>query len=96
MTKQKEGMLVNLDIHTVEDVTARYLMELYTELQSRISKFIKERVEGGTAPIGEWERFQKWHDDSESCRKILISILEYDDYSSFMEKTYKKFYPPNK
>lgn len=89
-------MLVNLDIHTVENVSARYLMELYTQTQEEISKFIHARIEGSGATLGDWDEFHKWNETSENIRKILVVIMDYDEYSNFMEKIYKKFYPSKK
>lgn len=90
---EDERIMIELDIHTVEDITTRYLMRVYVDLQAKIAEFIKERIHKGSSPIGDWEQYQRWHDDSESCRRVLISIMDYKDYSDFMERTYKRFYP---
>jgi hypothetical protein len=90
---EEEGMLVNLDIRTVENITTRYLMELYTELQGNIAMFMKDTIQNGSPPLDNWEKFQKWHDESESCRRILNVLMECDEYCAFVEKVYKKSYP---
>jgi len=95
MTKHK-SMKVDLDIHTVENVTAKYLQEMYVEVQGDIAEFIRDRVEGNSATLTEWEEYDKLHGNSEALRKCLIAVLSDDDYTKFMETVYNKFYPIKK
>lgn len=96
MTKHVKNMKVDLDIHTVENITARYLQEMYTEAQSDIAKFIRDRINGKSATLAEWEEYDKLHTNSESMRKMLSAILEYDSYTMFLDIVYNKFYPIKK
>ena len=92
---EEDGLLVTLNIETVENVTTAYLKEMYVLLQKNISEFIKHRVVGETksTTLDEWNEYNEWHMESDRIRNFLIAIMEEDVYKDFMTKTYKKFYP---
>jgi len=92
----KDGIEVTLDIETVEHVTTRYLMELYTQLQKDITTFIRDRVDGKPATLSDWQEYNRWHESSDNLRETLMALMQYDEYSAFVEKVYKKFYPIKK
>jgi len=91
--KEKKGLEIKLDVVTVENITTSYLKETFTQLQSEISRFNKDRVGGSRATVLQWEDYDVWQRDSQSISRMLAGLLDYDDYVAFMEKTYEHFYP---
>jgi len=91
---EEEGLLVTLNIETVENVTVAYLKELYSMLQKNIAEFIQHRIVGTTkaTALNEWEEYNEWHVESDHIRKILVTIMDQGEYNDFMTKTYKKYY----
>lgn len=91
-----EGIEVTLDIYTVEHITTRYLMEVYIKTQEEIARFIQNRIDGKAATFQEWQDYNGWHESSDDLRNTLRSIMASDEYKDFVEKVYKKLYPPRK
>lgn len=91
---EEEGLSVTLNIETVENVTVAYLKEVYSLLQKNIGEFIQHRIVGTTKPttLIEWEEYNDWHIESDRIRKVLILIMDQNEYNDFMTKTYKKCY----
>lgn len=89
-------MKIEVDVKTIEEVTKRYLQEVYENQQKAIVKFMTDRLSGSPGGKADWDDFYSNIYNTDGTETFLRAIMSKDhdetEYLDYVNSVRNKYY----